>query len=158
MISVLILTKNEQQDLLGCLESVAWSDDVHVFDSMSTDETISIAELFGARVTQRDYGESKLQFGGDESAHRNWGLKNICFKYPWVFMIDADERTTPALVQAMNEAVHAPDGCVAFRIQRRDFFLAARVIHSAAVPVGKTAAFDEPMQRDFSQRISVNET
>ncbi len=133
-ISVLILTKNEQQDLLGCLESVAWSDDVHVFDSMSTDETIAIAEKFGARVTQRDYGECKLAFGGDESEHRNWGLQNIPFKYPWVFVIDADERTTPELVQAMNEAVLEPGDCVAFRLQRRDFFLGTWLKHVQTSP------------------------
>lgn len=133
-ISVLILTKNEQQDLPGCLESVVWSDDIHVYDSMSTDETVAIAEQFGARVTQRDYGECKLSFGGDESAHRNWGLQNITFKYSWVFVIDADERTTPELVKAMNEAALAPSDCVAFRIQRRDFFLDSWLKHVQASP------------------------
>ncbi len=48
MISVLILTKNEEQDLPGCLASVSWSDDVHVFDSFSTDATVSIAEGLAA--------------------------------------------------------------------------------------------------------------
>jgi len=62
---------------------------------VSTDETVVIAERVGAKVTQRGYGENKLVFGGDESAHRNWGLKNIPFKYPWVFVIDADERMMP---------------------------------------------------------------
>ena len=43
MISVLILTRNEELDLRACLESVAWCDDVYVFDSMSTDRTQAIA-------------------------------------------------------------------------------------------------------------------
>ena len=43
-VSVLILTKNEQRDLLGCLESVAWSDDIVVYDSFSDDNTVSMAE------------------------------------------------------------------------------------------------------------------
>ena len=133
-ISVLILTKNEQQDLPGCFESVAWSDDVHVFDSMSTDATVAIAKKFGAYVTQRDYGECKLSFGGDESSHRNWGLQNIPFKYEWVFVIDADERTTPELVKAMIEAVRAPDNCVAFRIRRRDYFLGTWLKHVQTSP------------------------
>ena len=133
-ISVLILTKNEQQDLPGCLESVAWSDDIHVYDSVSTDETVVVAERFGAKVTQRDYGECKLSFGGDESEHRNWGLQNIPFKYPWVFVIDADERTTPDLVKAMTEAVRVPNGCVAFRIRRRDFFMGTWLKHVQASP------------------------
>ena len=134
MISVLILTKNEQQDLPGCLESVAWSDDIHVYDSKSADETVAVAERFGAKVTQRDYGECKLSFGGDESAHRNWGLQNIPFKYEWVFVIDADERTTPDLVKAMTEAVSVPNDCVAFRIRRRDFFMGTWLKHVQASP------------------------
>ena len=54
MISVLILTKNEEQDLPGCLESVKWCDDIHVFDSNSNDKTVAIAQAFGAKVTQRE--------------------------------------------------------------------------------------------------------
>ena len=44
MISVLILTRNEQRDLPGCLATVSWSDDIHVFDSRSTDNTVEIAK------------------------------------------------------------------------------------------------------------------
>jgi glycosyltransferase involved in cell wall biosynthesis len=133
-ISILVLTKNERQDLPACLESVAWSDDIHVYDSMSTDDTAAIAVKFGAKVTLRDYGESKLVFGGDEAAHRNWALKNIAFKYPWVFVIDADERMTPALVAAVKEAVAQPNGNVAFSIQRRDFFLGTWLKHVQTSP------------------------
>src|SRR6202035_5377612 len=92
LISVLILTKNEEQDLPGCLESVRWSDDVHVYDSGSADATVEIAKAAGARVTVR---QSAALFGGNEAEHKNWGLKNIHFKYEWVFHLDADERMTP---------------------------------------------------------------
>ena len=43
MISVLILTLNEERNIEACLESVSWSDDVHVLDSGSTDRTVEIA-------------------------------------------------------------------------------------------------------------------
>jgi glycosyltransferase involved in cell wall biosynthesis len=55
VISALILTKNEEQDLSGCLESVRWSDDINVYDSYSTDRTLEIAETAEARVTQRHF-------------------------------------------------------------------------------------------------------
>ena len=42
MISVLILTRNEEQDLPGCLDSVSWCDDIHILDSESTDRTVAI--------------------------------------------------------------------------------------------------------------------
>ena len=54
-ISVLILTRNEQQDLPGALASVSWSDDIHVFDSYSTDSTIAIAQAAGAHTYQRTF-------------------------------------------------------------------------------------------------------
>jgi len=113
MISVLILTKNEEQDLPGCLESVAWSDDVHVLDSFSTDRTEEIAKNAGARVMQREFD--------NWAAHQNWALANLPFKHPWVFYLDADERMTPELVSAVQRAVAEPGQCVAFRVQRRDF-------------------------------------
>jgi glycosyltransferase involved in cell wall biosynthesis len=147
-ISILILTKNEQQDLPGCLESVAWANDIHVFDSMSTDDTVAIAERFGAKVTQRGYGDNKLLFGGDESAHRNWGLQNIPFKHSWIFVIDADERVTPGLETAMNEAVLAPNGCVAFRVQRRDFFLGTWLKHVQASPYYMRLFMHQKMRYD----------
>ena len=134
-ISILILTKNEQQDLPGCLQSVSWSDDVHVYDSGSTDDTAAIANRFGAKWTERTYGESKLAFGGDESAHRNWGLQNIPFKHPWVFVIDADERMTPDLVCAVEAAIVSPGDQVAFRVQRRDFFLGTWLKHVQTSPL-----------------------
>src|ERR1019366_8761369 len=114
-ISVLVLTKNEQKDLPGCLESVAWSDDVVVYDSFSTDDTVRIAEQFGARVVQRHFD--------NWAAHQNWGLRNLKFKNPWVFYIDADERATPDLAKCVQDAVGNADNHIAFRVQRRDFFM-----------------------------------
>ena len=119
-VSVLILTKNEEKDLPGCLDSVAWSNDIHVFDSCSDDKTIDIARAFGANVIQRPFD--------NWAAHQNWGLQNINFKYPWVFYIDADERMTPELQLSIAEAMKAPDNHVAFSIQRRDFLMSRSVI------------------------------
>lgn len=120
-ISVLILTKNEQQDLPGCLQSVSWSDDIHVYDSMSIDETLMIAQRFGACITQRPFD--------NWAAHQNWGLQHIPFKHPWVFYIDADERMTAELVQAVSAAVAMTTDRVAFRVQRRDFFMGTWLKH-----------------------------
>ncbi|MDH4477129.1 MAG: glycosyltransferase family 2 protein [Verrucomicrobiaceae bacterium] len=115
MISILILTKNEQQDLPSCLASIAWSDDVHVYDSFSTDRTLEIAQAAGATVTQRAFD--------NWSAHQNWGLANIPFKHPWVLYIDADERVSEGLKNAAIQAAKVGATESAFRIQRRDFYL-----------------------------------
>lgn len=133
-ISVLIYTKNEQQDLPGCLESVAWCDDIHVFDSMSVDSTAEIARAFGAKVTLRDYGSNTAAFGGDESAHRNHALQHLAFKHDWVFMLDADERVTPELRQSMTAFVAAPGPHVAMRVKRRDYFMGRWLKHVTPSP------------------------
>lgn len=133
-ISVLIYTRNEQQDLPGCLESLAWCDDIHIYDSMSTDGTLDIARRYGASVTQRSYPDNRVAFGGDEAAHRNWGLDNIAFKYEWIYHSDADERVTPELVLAMQNAVLLPNGHSAFRVRRRDHFLGQWLKHVTPSP------------------------
>jgi glycosyltransferase involved in cell wall biosynthesis len=127
MISVIVLTKNEEQDLPGCLESVSWSDDVHVYDSLSTDRTLEIAQATGAHITQRAFD--------NWAAHQNWGLRNLPFRHPWVFYIDADERVTPELRSALLTAAENPGDRAAFRVQRRDFFLGTWLKHVQTSPL-----------------------
>ena len=124
-ISVLVLTKDESVDLPGCLESLSWSDDIHVLDSMSTDETAAIARDAGATVTQRPFD--------DWATHQNWALANIPFKHEWVYYSDADERVTSALVQQMQEVVPSTMHS-AFRIPRRDYFRGRWLKHCIASP------------------------
>jgi glycosyltransferase involved in cell wall biosynthesis len=126
MISVLILTKNEENNLPACLASVDWSDDVHVLDSRSTDRTVEIARSAGAQVCFRDFDS----FAGQQ----NWALRNIPFRHPWVFYFDADERVTPALRDSMLRAVADPGPHVGFRIQRRDFFMDTWLKHVQLSP------------------------
>jgi glycosyltransferase involved in cell wall biosynthesis len=133
-ISVLILTKDEQEDLPGCLESVSWSDDIHVLDSGSTDMTCDIARSCGANVVKKEYPDSARLFGGDEAAHRNWSLRHVPFRYPWVLLLDADERVTAALIVSITAAIVAPGEHVAFRVRRRDIFMGRWLKHVQTTP------------------------
>jgi glycosyltransferase involved in cell wall biosynthesis len=127
VISVLVLTKNEEQDLPGCLASVAWSDDVHVFDSFSTDATVAIAEGLGARVAQRVFD--------NYAAHRNAALNQTRFRHPWVLLMDADERCTPALAEEVRRVAKANDpGFAAYRLRRRDYFEEKWLRHAQISP------------------------
>lgn len=87
-VSILIPIKNEAKNLPRCLQSVAWSDDVFVVDSASTDGSRQIAEALGAKVVQ-------FQFNGVWPKKKNWALENLPFKYDWVFILDADEVLPP---------------------------------------------------------------
>jgi glycosyltransferase involved in cell wall biosynthesis len=124
-ISVLILTKNEEQDLPACLDSIRWSTDIHVLDSFSTDRTVEIAQQAGCIVTQRRFD--------DWSTHQNWALLNLPFKFPWVLYIDADERVSSELQQNANTQVATSDPISAFQIQRRDFFIDGKWLKHAQI-------------------------
>ena len=125
-ISVLILTKNEQQDLPGCLASVAWSKDVHVLDSESIDATVTLAEKAGAIVTVRAFEGYASQ--------RNFGLK-LPFKHNWLLILDADERITPTLAVEMQAFVATvPLNVAGARMRRRDIWWGRWLKHAQISP------------------------
>jgi glycosyltransferase involved in cell wall biosynthesis len=125
-ISVLILTRNEQHDLPGALASVAWSDDIHVFDSRSTDATAEIARAAGAHFHTRAFD--------DYATHRNAAFA-LPFKHPWLFLLDADERPTPELSAEMQYVVErATPSNLAFRLRRRDFLFGTWLKHAQISP------------------------
>ncbi|MDR3744540.1 MAG: glycosyltransferase family 2 protein [Acidobacteriaceae bacterium] len=126
MISVLILTRNEEQNLPGALASVAWSDDIHILDSCSTDATAEIAQAAGAHVHSRVFD--------DYATQRNAALA-LTFKHPWVLLLDADERPTPELSAEMQRVVaEAPANTAGFRLRRRDFLFGTWLKHAQISP------------------------
>ena len=105
MVSAIILTKNEAQDLPDCLESIAWIDDRIVVDSGSTDETVAIAEKHGARVFSNPFKSFADQ--------RNWALDNSSPKHDWILFLDADERCTRAFENAVTAKINLDQADIA---------------------------------------------
>src|SRR5215472_16604857 len=97
MISVVILTYNEETNIGRCLDSVSWTDDVLVIDSFSEDRTVEISKQYGARVIQRVFD--------DFSSQRNFATEQGNLKYEWVLHLDADEIVTPELRAELPGAV-----------------------------------------------------
>lgn len=127
MISVVILTKNEANDIAGAIESVAFSDDVHVFDSLSTDGTQEIAAGLGAVVHQRAFD--------NYAAQRNASLTAPRFRHNWILILDADERPTPALAAEMLKAIgDAAAETAAFRLRRHDYLWGTWLKHAQITP------------------------
>lgn len=90
-ICAIILTMNEQEHLPRCIASLQdIVDKVFVADCFSTDDTIRIAQEYGARVVQRAWVNYASQF--------NWALTQLDGDTDWVLRIDADEYLTPELV------------------------------------------------------------
>ena len=127
-VSVLILTLNEEINLPSCLESVAWSDDIVVFDSFSADGTVEIARAAGARVVQRKFD--------NYAAQRNAALTDVDYRHPWVLMVDADERWPEALGREIARALEADSaGAVSlYHFRRKDMSLGRWLRRSSGYP------------------------
>ena len=97
MVSVIILTRNEENDIPRCLAGLRWCDDVHVVDSGSSDDTTNIARTFGAHIYEHPFAS----FG----SQRNWSLDNCRVKYPWILFLDADEVTNKEFVNAIAKTI-----------------------------------------------------
>lgn len=124
-VTACILTKNEEQQLPACLESLKWADAIQVVDSGSTDRTVEIATSAGARVFTRAwtgfYDQRIYQFGLPETE--------------WLFWLDADERCTPELQEELlnwkNGA--APDR-KGYNVPRLTWFLGSPIRHCGWFP------------------------
>jgi glycosyltransferase involved in cell wall biosynthesis len=126
-ISVLILTLDEEVNLAACLDSVAWCDDVVVLDSFSTDRTPEIARQRGVRLYQRTFD--------DYAGQRNFGLRQVSYRHPWVLMLDADERVPEDLRAEMLAATgQAPESTALYRMRRRDHLFGRWIPRSSGYP------------------------
>jgi (heptosyl)LPS beta-1,4-glucosyltransferase len=113
-LSVIILTKNEEQFIERCIRSVDWADEKLVIDSGSVDQTKEIAVSLGASVYEQDW------LGW--SAQRNKGISLA--KHDWVFILEADEIVTSELANSIQRVLsNSNDPHDGYTIDRRDEFL-----------------------------------
>jgi glycosyltransferase involved in cell wall biosynthesis len=112
-VSVVVLTLNEEPNIRRCLASVAWADQVVVFDSGSTDGTVPIARSLGADVVEQAW----LGFSGQ----REFALRLPELRHDWVYFVDADEWVSPQLAVEITAQLAAP-GCAAFAHRLRLVF------------------------------------
>jgi glycosyltransferase involved in cell wall biosynthesis len=112
-LSVVVITKNERENLPRCLTSVSFADDLLVVDAFSSDGTPEVARAHAARVLQRawDGYVPQRQYGFDRAVGE------------WILWLDADERVTPELAGEIRAALRNANGTDAYRIPRRHYFL-----------------------------------
>jgi glycosyltransferase involved in cell wall biosynthesis len=144
-VSVLVPTKNEEQNLETCLACLSRFNEVIVFDSNSTDRTIEIAEKCGARVVQREFDNF--------SAHKNWALENIPFRHEWVLIVDADERIENGLAEEISRTVAANNPNIdGYFIAMKYMFAGAWMRHGGWYPGWQLRLFRHNRGR-FESRI-----
>jgi glycosyltransferase involved in cell wall biosynthesis len=127
MLSIYILTYNEEIDIADCVESaISLSDDVIVVDSFSTDQTMNILARYPVRVFQHTFISHGQQ--------RTWMLENITTKYDWVYILEADERMTPALFAECLKMSRNKDDAIAYYVAERVIFMGTWIRRSTQYP------------------------
>jgi glycosyltransferase involved in cell wall biosynthesis len=138
-VSVVILTRDEESNLAECLRSCAWSDDVHVVDSGSTDRTLDIARAAGATIHVNPF----QSFG----RQRNWAIDHVPHKYDWVFHLDADERFTPALAAEVKRVAAAASDAAGYYVPHKLIFMDCWLRRAAGYPVYQMRFFHRARMR-----------
>jgi glycosyltransferase involved in cell wall biosynthesis len=123
-LSVTIITLNEEANIVPCLESARWADEIVVLDSGSTDRTVELARQFTDRVisvTWQGFGKTK-------------NLAVAEARMDWIFVLDADERITPELRQEIQAVLQADGPADGYRVPRRNHFCGRDIHHLGWYP------------------------
>jgi len=112
-LSVTIATKNEEENIAKCLESVKWADEIVIVDDNSTDKTVEIAKVFTKNIFMRD------SFG---DFHKNKNLAIEKATGEWILSLDADEIITPELSCEIQKAIKDKNK-LGYYLNRKNYFL-----------------------------------
>ncbi|MEO9590422.1 glycosyltransferase family 2 protein [Rhodopirellula bahusiensis] len=132
-LTIAIPAKNEQADLLACLDAIGtdFAQQVVVVDSGSTDATPEIAQGWGAKVVD-------FAWDGQFPKKRNWFLRNHRPTTQWVLFLDADEHLTPAFKDELRATLPRTEH-VGFWLHYTIYFLGRELKHG--YPLDKLALF-----------------
>jgi len=139
-VSVVIAARNEAANIVACIESVRWANEILVVDHGSTDETGARAGDAGATVIS-------------EEAPTIGALRNIAIsraRNRWILVVDADERGTPEVARAVRDAISHP-ASGAYRVRRRNFFLGGEIRHGGWESDRPVRLFDSALRYDDSR-------
>lgn len=131
LLSVAIITQNEEANLGRTLASVAWAEEVVVVDSGSTDTTVEIARSHGAIVYERPWPGF--------AAQKNFALAQCTGR--WVLSLDADEELSPGLQRQIRTLLATNPPVDAFHLKRRNLFLGRWIKHGGFYPDAKLRLF-----------------
>lgn len=128
LISVIILTKNEEANLPDCLASLQkLNAEVFVVDSGSTDQTVKIAQQAGCRTFEHSFENHAKQL--------NWAIQNLPIANTWLMRLDADERLTPELAEELKLILpQTSDDITGYQVKRRVFFMNRWIRHGGYYP------------------------
>ena len=131
MLSVAIITCNEERNLARTLAGVRFANEIIVVDSHSTDRTVEIARSFGAQVIVRDWPGF--------AAQKNFAIAQC--SGDWILSLDADEELSPELSTQIRLLLPSNPPVDAYFLKRRNLFLNRWIRYGGYYPDAKLRLF-----------------
>lgn len=124
-LSVVVIAKNEADNIVACLETVDWADEIVVVDGGSTDATVELAKRYTSKVyVEVDWRGFGVQRQRAQARARGG----------WLLMIDADERVTPELKAQIEAIVEEDDRSAVYAVPRLSYCFGRYIRHSGWYP------------------------
>ncbi len=143
-LSVIVITKNEEHNIVDCLQSVIWANEIIIVDAESKDRTVELARQFTPEVHVREwmgYGPAK-----------NSALDHVT--NTWVLWLDADERVSPELAREIRTAIQDQSTLhTVFEVARRAYFLGRWIRHCGWYPGYVVRLFKKNSARFSDSRV-----
>ena len=123
MISTIVLTKNEEKNIIDCLESLAFSSEIIIVDDNSTDRTEELIQRY--KEEHKNVKFFKRELSEDFAKQREFGIEKTSNE--WILFVDADERITKELAEEIGLSISDDFG--GFLIPRADYMWGKKLKH-----------------------------
>jgi len=130
-VSIVVITKNEEENISECMKSAEWADEIIVVDDESDDKTAEIARGFTDKVFIR-----KME---NEGRHRNQAYEEATGE--WILSLDADERVSPELAEEIREVLEKKEDYTGYAIPIRTYIGERWIRYGGWYPAGKLRLF-----------------
>lgn len=124
-LSVVIITKNEEDRIGNLLRSVSFADEIVVVDSGSSDRTLEICRSYGAKILHQKW----LGYAGQ----KQFAMKNA--SCDWILSLDADEIIPDETrLEILSALTIEADTAVGFSFPRLSWYLGKWIYHGGWFP------------------------
>ena len=150
-LSCVVLTKNAEQDIGECLETIKWADEIIIVDDFSTDGTIDICRRYTDKIFEKRF------IGYPEQ--RDYGLQKT--SHHWVLCLDADERIVEELKEEIIKKLSSSPAVSGFLIRRLNIVLGKEVKYSGWYETNNLRLFDKTkvafdLSMKYVERVNVS--
>lgn len=120
MISALAITYNEESNIESYIKSLSFADEIIVVDSLSSDNTVTLAKKHNVTVIERPFDNFSNQ--------KNYAISLA--KHDWIVFFDLDEKISGSLAKEIISTVNSDNPFKAYKVKRNFIFMGKRMKYS----------------------------